>query len=58
MRIGFIGTGTIARAMVTGIANDGHAITVSNRGAAHAAHLANTFDAVTIAPNQTVLLIQ
>ena len=55
MRIGFIGTGTIARAMVTGIANDGHTITVSNRGAAHAAHLANTFDAVTIAPNQTVL---
>ena len=33
MRIGVIGTGTIASAVVRGIAGDGHAITVSERSA-------------------------
>ncbi|NOX73816.1 MAG: NAD(P)-binding domain-containing protein [Alphaproteobacteria bacterium] len=32
MRIGIIGTGTISTALVGGIAQDGHRITVSRRG--------------------------
>lgn len=55
MRIGILGTGTIASAVVRGIAGDGHAITVSERGAAHAAALARDFACVRIAPNQAVL---
>ena len=55
MRIGILGTGTIASAVVRGIAADGHQITVSERGAAHAAALARDLDCVRIAPNQQVL---
>ena len=55
MRIGIIGTGTIANALVRGIAADGHQITVSDRNATHAAQLAAEFDTVSIAPNQDVL---
>ena len=55
MRLGFIGTGTIASATVRGIAGAGHKITVSNRGAAHAARLAAEFESVSIADNQGVI---
>lgn len=55
MRIGIIGTGTIASAVVTGIAQDGHEITVSERNAARSAELAARFDAVTVAANQDVI---
>ena len=55
MRIGVIGTGTIATAVVRGIAPDGHQITVSTRSAANARALAEGFDNVTIADNQAVL---
>ncbi|MDE4134989.1 NAD(P)-binding domain-containing protein [Phaeobacter sp. QD34_3] len=55
MRIGVIGTGTIAGAVVRGIAGDGHQITVSERSAAVSAELAGAFDTVSVAPNQTVL---
>lgn len=55
MRIGILGMGTIASAVVRGIAGDGHEITVSERGAAHAAALARDCACVTIAPNQAVL---
>lgn len=55
MRIGVIGTGTIAAAMVRGIAGDGHEITVSERGAAYAAALSAEFDNVQVGGNQTVL---
>ncbi|MFT7593602.1 MAG: pyrroline-5-carboxylate reductase [Paracoccaceae bacterium] len=55
MRIGIIGTGTIASAVVRGIALDGHQITVSERNAIRAAQLAADYDSVTVAPNQTVL---
>jgi len=55
MRIGIIGTGTIASAMVRGIAADGHQITVSMRSATRAAELAQAYDCVSIAPNQGVL---
>ncbi|SHJ09478.1 pyrroline-5-carboxylate reductase [Shimia gijangensis] len=55
MRLGVIGTGTIASAVVRGIAGDGHQITVSERSASHAAALAAEFDNVSVADNQTVL---
>lgn len=55
MELGFLGTGTIAAAVVTVIGNDGHTITVSDRNARHAAALADTFDAVSIASNQDVV---
>lgn len=55
MRIGIIGTGTIASALVTGIAGDGHQITVSERGATRATHLAERHDCVRVAANQSVL---
>lgn len=55
MRLGFVGTGTIASATVRGIAGGGHQITVSDRGAAHAARLAAEFENVSIADNQGVI---
>lgn len=55
MRLGFIGTGTIAAAVVRGIAHDGHAITVSERGAAQSAALARAFDSVAVSANQGVI---
>ena len=55
MRLGFIGTGTIASATVRGLIGGGHQITVSERGAAHAARLAAEFESVSIADNQGVI---
>ena len=55
MDLGFIGTGTIAAAVVTAIAQDGHRITVSERSKAQSAGLAAQFDAVAVADNQTVV---
>lgn len=55
MRIGVIGTGTIAAAVVEGIASGGHVITVSERGRETAARLAASFSNVTVAPNQAVI---
>ena len=55
MRLGVIGTGTIATAAMRGIAGDGHQITVSRRSAANAQALARDFANVAVADNQTVL---
>lgn len=55
MRIGVIGTGTIATAVVRGIAGDGHQIMVSERSAANAAALADAFGNVSVAGNQAVV---
>jgi len=55
MRIGVIGCGTIASAVVHGIANDGHTITVSERSAVHAQALAQAYANVSIADNQGVV---
>ncbi|MCW9043069.1 MAG: NAD(P)-binding domain-containing protein [Pseudopelagicola sp.] len=55
MRIGVLGTGTIASAVVQGIAQDGHEITVSKRSRARALALADCFDAVHVGENQTVV---
>lgn len=53
-QIGFIGTGEIAAAMVTGLTGQGHQIFVSKRGKAIAAKLAQ-FDDVTIADNDQLV---
>lgn len=55
MRIGVIGCGTISSATVHGIAQDGHHISVSERGAVHARDLAETYENVKIASNQAVV---
>jgi len=55
MRLGFIGTGTIASATVRGLIGAGHQITVSKRGEAQATRLAAEFDTVSIADNQGVI---
>lgn len=55
MRLGVIGTGTIASALVRGIAEDGHQITVSKRGKTYAQSLSDEFACVSVAENQTVL---
>lgn len=55
MRIGFIGTGTIASAVVRAIANDGHLITISERSKAFSSALASEFSSVSVADNQMVL---
>lgn len=55
MRIGVIGTGTIATAVVHGIAGDGHAITISERSAANAQALAAAYSNVRVASNQVVV---
>ena len=54
MRIGFIGTGEIAAAMVRGLTGQGHQILVSERGAKMAAELAQLPD-VSVAPNAEVV---
>ena len=54
-KIGFIGTGVIADAMVRGIVADGHRIFVSERNQQTAASLASEFDSVTVHANQEVL---
>ncbi len=55
MRLGFIGTGTIAGAVVRGIAGEGHQITVSERSRAVSAALAQRHANVTVAENQSVV---
>lgn len=55
MRIGVVGTGTIATAVVRGIAGDGHQISVSERSAENARNLADAFDNVDVRDNQGVV---
>jgi pyrroline-5-carboxylate reductase len=55
MRIGVIGTGTIASAVVRGLAGCSHDITVSERSQVQSSQLAAEFDTVSIADNQRVL---
>ncbi|WP_319825949.1 NAD(P)-binding domain-containing protein [Thalassovita sp.] len=55
MKIGIIGTGTITSAVVHGIAQDGHQITVSERSADKARGLADSYSNVQIGSNQNVL---
>jgi len=55
VRLGFLGTGTIAEAVVRGLAPDGHQITVSERSAVRAARLAAEFPNVSVATNQGVV---
>ena len=55
MRIGVIGCGTIASAVVRGIAGDGHQIVVSERSSRYADALAEAYENVTVAGNQGVV---
>ncbi|MBZ0129700.1 MAG: NAD(P)-binding domain-containing protein [Rhodobacteraceae bacterium] len=55
MRIGVIGTGVIASAVVAGIAGDGHEIVVSERSRARSGDLAARFGNVRVAGNQAVV---
>tara|TARA_R100001039_G_C1842882_1_gene103568 strand:+ start:1337 stop:2059 length:723 start_codon:yes stop_codon:yes gene_type:complete len=55
VRLGFLGTGTIAEAVVRGLAPDGHQIRVSERNSARAARLAAEFPNVSVATNQGVV---
>ncbi len=55
MKVGFLGTGTIAAAMVQGIANDGHQIWISERNQVISSQLSQQFSVVTVADNQTVV---
>ena len=55
MRVGFVGTGKIAGAMVHGLADQGHAIRVSPRSARRAADLAARFAEVQVAENPEVV---
>ncbi|KIC33250.1 NAD(P)-binding domain-containing protein [Leisingera sp. ANG-M7] len=55
MRLGFVGCGTIAAAVVRGLAGKGHEIIVSARSACHSSALAEAFDDVTVAGNQGVV---
>lgn len=54
-KIGFLGTGEIAAAMVRGLAGQGHQILVSERNAEIAAGLAAEFDEVSVAENDAVV---
>ncbi|MCX7889639.1 MAG: NAD(P)-binding domain-containing protein [Rhodobacteraceae bacterium] len=55
MRLGFLGTGVIAAAMIRGLAGQGHRILVSPRNARIAAELAAEIPGVIIAPNERVV---
>ena len=55
MKIGFLGTGTIASAVVHGIARDGHQIYVSERSADKARDLAARYDNVTVVSNEKLV---
>ena len=55
MRVGFLGTGAIAAAMVRGLAGQGHLILVSPRNASTAATLAAELPEVAIAPNDALV---
>ena len=55
MKLGVLGTGTIATAVVHGIAGDGHEITISPRNKDNAASLAARYANVTIHENQAVI---
>ncbi|MGO4851637.1 NAD(P)-binding domain-containing protein [Phaeovulum sp. W22_SRMD_FR3] len=54
-RIGFIGTGAIAEAMVRGLAGRGHEIAISRRSAAISSRLAEAFSDVQVMENQAIL---
>ncbi|MCP5085424.1 MAG: NAD(P)-binding domain-containing protein [Rhodobacteraceae bacterium] len=54
-RIGFVGTGEIAAAMVRGLTGQGHKVFVSERSAARAASLAAEFAEVSVADNQSIV---
>lgn len=55
MRLGFLGTGAIASAVVEGIAKSEHDITVSTRNEERSSELSRRFENVSVADNQAVV---
>lgn len=55
MRVGFLGTGAIAEAMVQGLAGQGHSILVSQRSTPVSAKLAAAFEDVSVASNEDLV---
>lgn len=55
MKLGFLGTGTIASAVVRGLAGQGHQIRISPRSRARAEELAAEYPDVSIAANDVVV---
>lgn len=55
MKVGFLGTGTIAAAMVHGIVKDNHHIWISQRNQTISAELSKQYSSVTLAENQIVI---
>lgn len=55
MRLGFLGCGTIASAVVRGLVGQGHQITVSERSEKYASALATEFAEVSVAANADVV---
>lgn len=55
MRLGFLGTGEIAAAMLRGLAGQDHRILISPRNADLAARLTTELPGVTVAPNEKVV---
>ena len=55
MKIGVIGTGTIATAVIHGIADDDHHIFISSRNAQNAKVLSDAYDNVLICENQDII---
>lgn len=54
-RVGFLGTGEIAAAMVRGLAGEGHSVLVSERNATISARLEREVAGVAVAPNAEVV---
>jgi pyrroline-5-carboxylate reductase len=55
MRLGFIGLGSIASAVATGLAGDDHQIWVSERSKVNSTQLSQAFISVSVANNQSVI---
>jgi pyrroline-5-carboxylate reductase len=56
MKVGFIGTGEIAEALIRGVAGQGHHIWISNRGSERAKTLSETYNEVISCTNEKVVL--
>ncbi|MEM7438012.1 MAG: NAD(P)-binding domain-containing protein [Pseudomonadota bacterium] len=54
-KVGFLGTGAIAAAMVKGLSGQGHQILVSERSHNTATELSDAFEEVSVAPNDAVV---
>ncbi len=56
MKVGFIGTGEIAEALIRGIVGQGHHIWISNRNSERARKLSEVYSEVISGTNEKVIL--